>query len=83
MDFPESRVTYPQAINNGGQIAGQYNTPAGHSRPFICIAGEIVTIDIPGAVSASALGINDRGQIAGNFIDANQVHHGFVAVLPL
>ena len=37
------------------------------------------TIDDPGRVSgSSALGINSRGQVVGNYVDANSVTHGFL-----
>lgn len=83
LNFPGSTLTYPQAINNAGEVGGQYNTPAGVGLPFVSLAGALVTINLPGAVSASVMAINDRGRIAGNFIDANQVHHGYIAALPL
>ena len=37
------------------------------------------TVDVPGAVTTEARGINDTGQIVGWFIDGTVVHHGFVA----
>jgi len=82
-DFPGATVTYPQAVNGGGQLGGQYTNPSGNGQPFVSLASSLLTVTIPGAISASILGINDRGQVCGNFIDANQVHHGYVAVLPI
>ena len=35
-------------------------------------------IEVPGAMSTLALGINDRGQIVGNFTDAKGVRRGFL-----
>jgi probable HAF family extracellular repeat protein len=80
-DFPGAAVTYPQGVNGGGQLGGQYTNPNGNGQAFVSLAGSLLTVTIPGAVSASILGINDRGQVCGNFIDANQVHHGYVAVV--
>jgi probable HAF family extracellular repeat protein len=82
-DFTGATVTYPQAVNGGGQLGGQYTNPNGSGRAFISLDGSLLTVTIPGAISASILGINDRGQACGNFIDANQIHHGYVAVLPI
>jgi probable HAF family extracellular repeat protein len=82
-DFPGATVTYPQAVNGGGQLGGQYTNPNGNGQAFVSLAGSLLTVTIPGAVSASILGINDRGQVCGNFIDANQVHHAYIAVLPI
>ena len=82
-DFPGASVTYPQAINSGGEIGGQYTPPGGKGLPFVSLAGSLVTVNIPGAKEASILGINGCGQVCGNYIDANQVHHGYIAALAL
>ena len=82
-DFPGAAVTYPDAANGGGQLGGQYTNPNGNGQAFVSLAGSLFTVTIPGAVSASIFSINDRGQVCGNFIDANQFHHGYVAVLPI
>ena len=37
-----------------------------------------IPIDIPGATSTQANGINDRGQIVGTFVDAGNQQHGFL-----
>ena len=39
-----------------------------------------ITIDVPGATSTEASGINARGQIVGNYTDAAGTLHGFAAV---
>ena len=36
------------------------------------------SIDVPGATSTSVSSVNDAGQIAGSFSDANGVGHGFI-----
>ena len=36
------------------------------------------TIDVPDALSVSAFGINDRGQIVGSYLDASVRNHGFL-----
>jgi len=36
------------------------------------------TIDVPGGINARALGINDAGQIVGDFRDATGAVHGFL-----
>ncbi|MEO7168493.1 MAG: hypothetical protein ABI787_03940 [Spartobacteria bacterium] len=36
------------------------------------------TFDYPGAISTSPIGINDRGEITGHYLDANNVTRGFV-----
>jgi probable HAF family extracellular repeat protein len=83
-DFPGVATTYPQAINAAGQLGGECTAPNGKTFPFISLAGSLVSVTIPNAPNgASILGINARGQVCGNFIDANQVHHGYIAALAL
>jgi probable HAF family extracellular repeat protein len=82
-DFPGTNVTYPQGINGNGQLGGECSIN-GKSLPFVSLAGTLASVNIPGAPGgASILGINARGQVCGNLIDANQVHHGYVAALAL
>lgn len=56
--------------------------------------GELITLDAPGAgssvgtrfrtflnsvnISASSISINDRGTVTGNYVDSNNVSHGFL-----
>jgi len=83
-DFPGATVTFPQAINATGQLGGQCTAANGKSFAFVSLAGALVSVDIPNAPNgASILGINARGQVCGNFIDANQVHHAYIAELAL
>ena len=37
-----------------------------------------LTVDVPGAASTSAMGINDRGQVVGSYMDPAGRTHGFV-----
>jgi uncharacterized membrane protein len=39
---------------------------------------DFTTIDVPGALSTSAGGINARGEIVGSYVDANHHSHGYV-----
>jgi hypothetical protein len=36
-------------------------------------------IDVPGARSTAAFGINPAGQIVGSYLDSSSTGHGFVA----
>jgi hypothetical protein len=49
------------------------------SHGFIYDNGSFATIDFPGASGTEAWGINDGGEIAGNYIDSSGNSHGFVA----
>ena len=47
---------------------------------FLLSEGSFTTIDVPGSSGTQALGINDTGQIVGNFLDASE-GHGTLATL--
>ena len=83
-DFPGAKITYPETINAAGQLAGECTTPNGKAFPFTSLAGSLVSVNVPNAPNgASIVGISSRNQVCGNFIDANQVHHGYIATLAL
>ena len=66
LDCPTGTVTALRGINNGGQIVGGCFDVQGNEHPFLYMAGALNPILIPGAVSASIIGINDRAQVVGN-----------------
>jgi uncharacterized membrane protein len=66
LDCPTGTVTALRGINNGGQIVGGCFDVQGNEHPFLYMAGALNPILIPGAVSASINGINDRAQVVGN-----------------
>ena len=68
-------------INNAGDIVGDYSAAAdcsAASHGFLRHLGVDSTVDIPGAVNSSVLGINDHGWITGSFTDAAGNTHGFI-----
>jgi hypothetical protein len=75
--------TFPTSINDSGWIAGYYwggTVPGYHG---FLRSPQITTLDVPGAGTGQtqgtkALSINNTGQIAGVYIDAQSVQHGFV-----
>lgn len=70
--------TYPQAINNLGQIVGHYgSTPY---QGFFRDADGTLTfpINYPLSLSTEIYGLNDRGLIVGTFEAADLNLHGFV-----
>jgi len=62
-------------INNNGVAVGFYNDAAGHSHAYEVnqATGVFTAIKIPGAVSATATGISNLGDIAGFATDASGV----------
>lgn len=89
-DVPDPNLgafgTQPNSINAFGVIAGVFGDSSTITHGFIrTIDGAISTFDAPGAgtVSGSYQGttpesINSVGEIAGYFVDSNQVVHGFL-----
>jgi probable HAF family extracellular repeat protein len=81
--------TVATGINNAGQIVGFYYDrvllPGGGatSRPhgFLYSGGSFTTIDVSNAIASSIMvfGINDAGQIVGNYSDASFGAHSFLA----
>src|SRR5256886_13193716 len=75
IDVPGAPCTLPFAINNGGQIVGYYAEtctavgpyPNGPVHGFLLDRGTFTTIDFPGATSTRAHGINNGGQIVGDY----------------
>lgn len=64
---PGSSATVAIAINNAGLVIGYYNDDAsGRVVGFLWRAGEVVTLDIPGATHTYPSGVNDAGQVVGH-----------------
>jgi hypothetical protein len=79
--FAGGAVTYSYAsgINRAGTIVGRYDDMfhgAGRNRGFALLDGAYGDIFFPGAVSAAALGINDRNTIVGGYT-LNGLRRGF------
>jgi probable HAF family extracellular repeat protein len=45
---------------------------------FLLKGSTFKSIDFPGAVGTTAIGINDSGTISGYFTDASNLSHGFI-----
>ena len=71
--------TRPQDINNRGQIVGFRNNDT-QSSGFLLSGGRYTTIQYPRSLSSAAYGINDRGQIVGDYSGADGISHGFVSL---
>lgn len=81
IDVPNSIETEATEINNPGQIAGDFGDLSGAGHGFVLAAGSFSTVDVPGSLPGFtiAFGINDRGQITGNYRDSTVGHiHGFL-----
>ena len=78
IDYPGSSLTIPWAINNRGDIVGNYGSADKSNHGFLLSAGKYTTIDFPGSNNTQAYGINAAGDISGLFVSADNISHGFV-----
>jgi uncharacterized membrane protein len=81
IDFPAASVTNTTAtrINDSGAIVGVYRINSGPGNGFLDIAGVYSTVNFPGKVGTHCNGINNAGQIVGQYKDFDGgPHHGFV-----
>jgi uncharacterized membrane protein len=76
------RVAVAYDINNRGQVTmiGPL-VPNDFFRPFLWDRGEVTPLPLyPGSLQTMYLGLNDRGDSAGQYFDQNFAPHGFLAV---
>ncbi len=82
IDLPGGN-TSPIDINDFGQIVGHVGLlPNDTLRGFLYAHGAFTPIDYPNALDTDAIGINNRGQVTGYFIEADEAGnrriHGFL-----
>jgi hypothetical protein len=66
-------------INNKGAAAGWCtSTKTGLFEGFVYAGGKFTAISFPKATATQALGINDKGDVVGLYLDSGSVQHGFV-----
>jgi uncharacterized membrane protein len=81
--FTTSLIKVPGAttalfgINTNGQIAGIYQTPT-LTQSFVKNGGRLVPINVPDALGTEVRGINDLGQVVGDWGDGKGLHE-FIA----
>jgi uncharacterized membrane protein len=76
IDFPGAGVsTWCEGINDNGDIVGWYIAP-GNANPqgFLMQGGVFTTLSFPGATSTSPYGINNAGEIVGEYSTGVGVH---------
>jgi probable HAF family extracellular repeat protein len=80
IDDPSTEVgggTSGGGINKNGDIVGFYDSKDG-GRGFLLSGGTYTTISFSDSVSTYARGINQLGQIVGDYVDAAGNDHGFL-----
>jgi hypothetical protein len=67
------------AINDHGDVAGVYTSPASGVTDGFLLAGHghFTDLAVPGAASTMALGVNDHDEVVGVYMDAAGNLHGF------
>jgi len=74
---PDSRHDSATAINNKGQIVGQFTDPSGQDHAYLYSEGTFQILDPAGGTFTAAQGINNGGQVVGSFYDGTR-NHGFI-----
>ncbi len=82
IDVPGTAGTHLNKRNDRGQFVGRYyqTFQPGGGAPFrglLLDGGRLVRIDGPGGRQAQALGINNRGQVVGEYQTPDGRYHGF------
>ncbi|WP_068409538.1 hypothetical protein [Planctomyces sp. SH-PL62] len=88
-DVPQSMSTFGGGLNNAGSSVGYSVVSIFTSSGFVSIAtglvrnpdGTMTSVVVPGSASTYVAGINDRGQIVGNYV-VNGVARGFITAVP-
>ena len=74
--YPDLR---DMGLNSKGDSVGYWDADGVVTHGYVRRAdGRIATLDVPDAARTAAFAINDRGQVAGYFMDASGGLHGFV-----
>ncbi len=68
------------SINDAGAIIGSYTANGGPPNVFVYIDGRWLTFEIPGATVIDATGINNAGEIVGQYFTPTS-HGGFVTAV--
>ena len=74
---PNSSTTSAMSVNSSGQIVGWFALSTS-IRGFLLVNGKFSNVHYPGAKNDIATGIDDAGDIVGNYYDAGGNSHGFL-----
>jgi hypothetical protein len=79
IDYPGAMYTFPQAVNDSGQVVGYWGDSQGNNHGFYWDGINFTSIDYPGAGATFAVGINNAGVISGFYLtDMGTQAHGFI-----
>jgi uncharacterized membrane protein len=81
-------ITVAEGTNNSGTIVGAYVDAQGGLHGFVLskrvlskdviTTVDVTTVEVPGASGTQINSINAKGEIVGEYFDANDVQHGFL-----
>lgn len=75
------RNTLGIGINDAQTVVGYYTTPADNSFHGYFLDGNGFNLyDVPGSIATDVLGINNAGDVVGNFVDSSGNSRGFLSV---
>ena len=77
-DFPGARLTYPQSINNRGQIVGYAYDQNFQNHSFTYEKGVYTSFAASSATGSYPRDVNEQGQIVGYVYDSAFTPHSFV-----
>jgi hypothetical protein len=78
-DVPSSNATRPIAINDSGQIAGNYQDTDGVSHGFLREQdGSLTTFDPTGSIATQVTAMNKKSEITGFYATVDGLYHGFL-----
>ena len=73
LDYPGANATYPEGVNNSGQVVGYYS-----SHGFLYAGGSFTQMDFPNAKQTYQFAINNAGSVVGGYMDQLNVNHGLL-----
>jgi len=78
--YPGSTASCTLAINDLGEIVGDYTLDGGNTYHAFLLVGTVFSAvpDPPSAISAIAEGVDNLGNIVGAYVDSSDAVHGFV-----
>jgi hypothetical protein len=78
LSFPAGAYPSTTAINDNGDVVGNYYDQDGNGQGFVADQKGIHRIDIPGGTFVTPAGINASGVIVGTYYDENFNLHNFI-----
>jgi hypothetical protein len=70
--------TYVTGLNSSNQIVGSFVDGDNDWHGFLIEAGNVLQLDVPGALGTQAESFNDHGEVVGNWWDSSYLNHGFI-----